>query len=719
MRLSMRAVASVLWAVVVLPGCGNPGNAGNPPVDREAKMRRISSAAEWTRFFQEQVVARQDQPIDICLEGRGFVENDVAPGFLAPAAPGAVTDGDSAAGEGQAEPPSGFSGTNLQEAGVDEADIVKSDGRYLYILSGSELKIVSAPSDAGLEEMSTLALTDLGFSNAQLYLNGDRLIAIMQPHVFYYPAEPGIIGGGRGEPGVGAPPSGGVSSDPGVAVDAPDADVPPGDIAIAPFPYEYRNRTEVILLDLADRRAPAIEARWHFDGSYADSRMIDGMLHLILSQYPEIPFPMEGQTLTVDDVSRFIPKYDVTFADGSTGSGEMVRFEDFYRPVQPDGYGITTVISLDTNTVADAFSSLAIMADPGTIYSSRAALYLTDAAFGGFCEYRETLDIHKFTFTDRGLEYAASGSVEGRLVNQFALSEHDGALRVAVTTGQPWAWDGSTSQNHVFVLQQNGDQLTVSGAVRDLAAGEQIYAARFVGDRGFLVTFRQIDPLFTLDLSDPAAPQLVGELKVPGFSQYIHPLDDDHLLTFGRAATEEGVVQALQLSLFDVSDFANPRLITAKSLGGRGSYSEAEFNHKAFNYYPEQGLLAIPVQLYDYGDIFVDFDYGGPAFAGVQFYRIDPAAGEAGIELRGQISTAAEGPGGFAQYYGWSRGLFIGNRAYAVTELEVKSSAITAPGEVLDSLTLRELPPIIGGGDGGEKPIDAPGVATPVDPRFE
>lgn len=690
---------SLGWFVSVsllsLVGCGDFGWVDlryQPDVDRkdtgQSALKRVQSAEEWVAFFRDQITARQEQYLRGGVAPGGVVFGSAGSDGAAQPAP-AAPEGDAAEGSG-----ADFSNTNIQEFGVDESDVVKTDGEYLYMLVGTELRIVKAYPTAELSQVGAVALDGTGYYNSSLYLNGDRIIAITQPQQFYF-YEP-LPGGVEGDAGVAAP---------GVRDAASPVDIG----------FYYENpKTVVTLVDVSDRANPAVEAEWQFDGYLLDSRMVGGILHLMTYQSPYVPLELDPDTLTVADIEKYIPAYEVSFADGSSGSGMLVPWNDFYRPIDPDGYNITTVISLDTNVVPDGFASIAVMADPGTVYASTEALYLTDPSYDYDLDYRETLDIHKFSFTASGAEYVASGSVEGRLINQFALSEHQGHLRVATTTGFPWAWDGTTSQNHVFVMSQNGDKLELVGSIRDLAAGEQIYSARFLGQRGFLVTFRQIDPLFTLDLADPANPKVAGELKVPGFSEYIHLMDDNHLLALGRAATEEGTPLGLQLSVFDVSDFARPQLMFSSQIGGPGTNSEAEYNHKAFTFYPQENLLAIPVNLYG-----PEWEY---LFSGVQVYRVSL---QDGISLAGGISTAQDTIYGYPSYYGWSRALFIEQSIYAVTEIGVKAAAMADPSAVLQSIELEGSPwvdigPVIidpvppttvGGDDGtsGDQTEPAPG----------
>jgi uncharacterized secreted protein with C-terminal beta-propeller domain len=235
------------------------------------------------------------------------------------------------------------------------------------------------------------------------------------------------------------------------------------------------------------------------------------------------------------------------------------------------------------------------------VYASRDRLYVTARHYWTASRSRSQVrQDHTYIFQfdihsdPRGVRYVAAGGVSGHIVNPFALDENLGVLRVA-TTRETWiGWQRQDLVNKVSVLRPRAGTLELVGELLGLARDERIYSARFEGPRGFLVTFRQVDPLFTLDLSDARQPRVAGELKVPGFSTYLHPLDRDNLLTIGRAATDTGRVQGLQLQIFDVSRFENPLLKFQYLLGSRSSSSDAQYDHKAFNYFPSRSLLSIP-----------------------------------------------------------------------------------------------------------------------------
>ena len=273
--------------------------------------------------------------------------------------------------------------------------------------------------------------------------------------------------------------------------------------------------------------------------------------------------------------------------------------EHIYLPSAHSGTNLTTVVTIDLES-AEVFGS-AVPGNWGNVYASADAMYIAATNWGYYWYWdiegeapRVTSHIHKFDISQESgrATYVASGSVPGYVLNQFSMDEHDGVLRVATTEPSFWGWWGNDeeSESHVSVLGEASGALVELGHVGGLGRGERIYSVRFMGERGYVVTFRQVDPLYVLDLSDATNPTVTGRTKIPGFSSYMHPIDDDHLLTIGRDATDEGVVQGLQFQIFDVSDPTNPILAQKTVLGdGWNTWSEAQYDHHAFNYFAARG----------------------------------------------------------------------------------------------------------------------------------
>ena len=291
---------------------------------------------------------------------------------------------------------------------------------------------------------------------------------------------------------------------------------------------------------------------------------------------------------------------------------QVLPCETVAAPPEFAGLGLTWIGSIDVNGDGTPVGSAGIVSTGDTVYASSDNLYVAtqnwnwqwggpvplaveegapDTAPEGDPGPPPTL-IHQFRLdTGTGATYVASGQVEGRLLNQFAMSEYNGDLRVATTTDD-WGGFGDQSESTVFVLRPEGDELRQISSVGGLGKDEQIYAVRFIDDLAYVVTFRQTDPLYVIDLTDPANPVEAGELKIPGYSAYLHPVGDGLLLGVGQDATDEGRTTGTQLSLFDVSDPTNPQRISTLPIGG---YSEVEWDHKAFLYWPADGTIVLPV----------------------------------------------------------------------------------------------------------------------------
>ena len=274
--------------------------------------------------------------------------------------------------------------------------------------------------------------------------------------------------------------------------------------------------------------------------------------------------------------------------------------------------------------------------------------------------------LHAFSTEKAGeTAYVGSGEVPGYLLNQWSLSEHEGTLRAATTSMPPWDSDAK-SESAVRTLQERDGRLVQVGSVGGLGRGERIYAVRYIGDTGFVVTFRQVDPLYTLDLSDPKAPRVAGELKVPGYSAYLHPLGDGLLLGVGQDATEEGRRTGVQLSLFDVSNLPKPVRLDQHAVGGN-SWTAVEGDHHAFLWWAPERLAVIPAVRYDE-------DYERTAFAGSLAFRVSRAEGIAETaQLAHPASSASATSATSARW--WSAGACC-----CVSSAGVLSTFTAAPG---------------------------------------
>jgi uncharacterized secreted protein with C-terminal beta-propeller domain len=443
-----------------------------------------------------------------------------------------------------------FSGTNVQEIGVDEPDVVKTNGKLVFAVTDRTLRIVDVTGGAPVVR-GTLTLDGAG---QQLLLRGDRVLVIGTPSG-PYPSEPSPV-------------------------------------APAPMPAFVASKTIVTEVDVSNPAAPKVMRTMTIDGRFVDARQHGSTARLVIDSAPEpLAEPQEagkgaflGRTVLKSNLSGRTFKRDVAPCDA-------VR-----RPQQFSGLDVLAILTVDLDRGMYSLDRDGVMAGAQVVYGSEDSLYIASRKYvrsietGTAVPDTVTTEIHRFDISDpEHTVYRATGSVPGFVLNSYALSQYKGDLRVATTEQPPWQPGvPSESSSTVTVLRQNGNRLEKIGAVGGLGKGERIYAVRFLGERGFVVTFRQLDPLHTLDLSDPTAPKLTGVLEIPGYSAYLHPVTDTLLLGVGR---EGGAVQA---SLFDVSDMAAPKRVSQLSFGN--GFSPLESEPHAFLYWAKTGTAVFPLQ---------------------------------------------------------------------------------------------------------------------------
>ena len=539
-----------------------------------------------------------------------------------------------------------YTGTNLQEAGVDESDVMKTDGSYLYIAVNDTVTVASTANP-----MTVVSTIKVNGTVDSMYLYKQMLVLLYSP--LNYGGTPWL--------------------------DSVTTDI--ASIGIA-YWIPVQAKTGVAFYDITDPSDPGEIKSIEADGYLVSSRRIENHLHIVQQFLPDLPAPYlledEIEDMTIEELMPFYS--DAGDAPGELEEKQLVAPEDFYHPSLDGGGSIVTIMTFDLDNMDRPFTSTGVVADASIVYASTEALYCTST----YWNYPETDSeepaeqtiIYKFDISGDQVSGQGYASVNGRVLNQFSLGEYEGVLRIATTTGWSWGAEAS-SKNHVFCLNSRAGKLEIIGRLENVAQGEELYSARFIGPRGYLVTFVTIDPLFTLDLSDPYSPIIAGELKVPGYSTYLHPWGDDYLIAIGKDAVEEegfAWYQGLQLSIFDISNFAEPSLLYKEAIGDRGTSSEALYNHKAFTFLEANGLLALPVDLYEHQDIAASpSDYGVPTFKGLYVYRLGI---NDGFQQIGRISTSSELNEYWYYYNDWTRGIFIDDNVYAVTQNGVNSAAV-------------------------------------------
>ena len=476
-----------------------------------------------------------------------------------------------------------YTGTNNQVDGVDEADIVKTDGAYIYTATwnasrfGNEVAIVRAyPADAA----GLVARIPVDSWVQGLFVDGNRLAVIADGGFTY------MLGGLR------------------------------------PVMW-YRAQTRVLVYDLSTPESPALVRNVSVSGSYVGARLIGDVAYLVVQDYlflEENGTTVVLPTIWTDGVPRDLTYADIGYFQDSEGSSADV-----------------TVLSVDLATDRPpAFESF-LTRGVYQLYMSAANVYLSGVEWEsdpGRTVVAESSTVHKVSVESGDVRYVCSVRVPGSILNQYSMDESDGNLRVATTLGQ-WTPEGGSTSAAVYTFDS---LLHPLGNLAGLAAGERVYAARFLGSRAYLVTFRRVDPLFVLDVSDPRAPRVLGFLKIPGVSDYLHPVDGTHVLGLGRAdPAGTGRLSGIKLSLFDVADVEHPTEAASYTIsaGPNGwAWSEAQYDHKAFLFAPDRGLVVIPVSISTWDESSSAYWQGAYAIG----------VGLQGFELRDTI-THTDSPG--------------------------------------------------------------------------
>ncbi|WP_205717784.1 beta-propeller domain-containing protein [Actinomadura soli] len=507
----------------------------------------------------------------------------------------ALPEGDTALRKGpqSAEAPDGAQGsppqhstTNSHEAAADEPDLVKTDGRRIVTLAGGELHVIDPATRKVAHTLDIPGPRGLGpDGEGQMLLSGDRVLVMTQRSMmipFERPPAPGMEG----------------SSKP-VLPDEP----------VRPTPT-----TRLTLVDISG--APKVVGTMTTEAGYMDARQSGSTVRVVMQSRPRIDFPTRdgrsdggrGEDEAVEanraavmkaPLDAWLPSFQVDGGNGGAAKKYRPPCDQVSRPASYAGSSMLSVLTFDLAQGLGDPQAIAVTAEGSTVYGNGKSLYVTGTPPQPYIPMprrssakppEQRTDVYKFDVGGKGRpRYVASGSVKGDLLNQYSMSEHDGNLRLATTTSR-FDPGNRSSQSSVYVLAQNGARLDEVGRVDGLGKGERIYSVRFIGPAAYVVTFRQVDPLYVLDLADPRRPRRTGELKIPGYSAYLHPVGDGRLLGVGQDADETGRRLGLQVSLFDVR--SGPRRLDAYRLPEANA--AAEFEPHAFLYWPATGLTVIP-----------------------------------------------------------------------------------------------------------------------------
>ncbi len=434
-----------------------------------------------------------------------------------------------------------YSTTNVQVQNVDEADIVKTDGKYIYYISNEKIYIIDAND---LTILSNIKVEEKNekFYPKELYINRDRLIIL------------------------------GNSSE---------------------YTEEYKNEVtectarissnymaKALVYDISDIESVKQIRKIGLDGNYIQSRMVGENIYFISSKSPTYNAKMEDNDI--------LPMIQDTCIAGETKKIDCTNIA-YFEGTEYNNYMIIAGFNINNN---NEVTTETFFGANDTIYASEENLYITQSIYknGYFSKGIENI-IYKFNMEDSKIQLKCKGKIKGYLNNQFSMDEYEGNLRIATTSN-----DEEESTNQLYILDEN---LNMIGKIKNLAKGEKIYSVRFIGKVGYIVTFKQIDPLFVIDLSNPTKPVVKGELKIPGYSSYLHPYDETHIIGIGYNTKSNGyggiTNSSMKMSMFDVSDLENPKEMFNTNIGEDYAYSEIVNNHKALFYNKDKDLIGFPV----------------------------------------------------------------------------------------------------------------------------
>ena len=627
-----------------------------------------------------------------------------------------VADGDAASGTSAPQTNTkrvegeDFSGTNNQEEGVDEADFLKTDGYHIYLLQGRDLHILNVPEFGQIENASSMEIEG---SPQAMMLDQNRLVILSSVNPWSIPNTSPLYEAMAWDDGY--------------------------------YGWRTSTLTKMTVIDITDRENPSTSQELFIEGWYMTAREVAGTVRMVSHAWMDVPGlqtwldlpdgywdleydnPMRRairaevayQTLLAnEEVLNNLTLEDLTskvyeMQGDSLVEHSMLEEQDCANFAAPsDGFnrGISSIFSIDLTSSEVTFEVDHIIGNYPQVYASSDVLVLTENAFDWWRFWSndgldEMTNIHTFDISKQGeTVYTGSGRVDGTILNQFSISEYEGILRVATTTGQWnrwWMEDPEPMSSQVVTLTRSIDietneQILVEvGKVENIAEGERIWSARFVEDRAYIVTFEQIDPLWVIDLSDETQPVILGELEVPGVSTYIHPLSEEYLLTIGMGpANTDGTGldwSSTQISLFDISDPTQPTrddvlrvspVQESDDGGWQWSWSEATYEHKAFQYWAPKNMLSIPLSTYRYTS---GYDDEGQYFWNYEWVSklvlIDVNQTDGSLSIYGEVNNSDLYERENNRYW-WNdfnirRSIFMGDYIYAISSGGVTVTNIT------------------------------------------
>lgn len=589
-----------------------------------------------------------------------------------------------------------FSATNIQVAGVDEADVIKNDGDYIYMVKGDTVRIVKATPVKNMVELSKISFGDKEFDPSEIYVYGDKMVVLGNSWKRLAAAKE----------------------------------------ARKLLPYEHnRNQTKVYVVDIKDRKNPKEIREVAVDGSYKTSRRIGDHAYLVLNQYQD--YYVYADSMKGED---FLPRISDSAVQKGSVEPIVACDEVHYLPGYRS-FNYLMVVGVPLDSASGDVKSEVILGNSENVYASAKNLYVASTEWpnhywggpvpeplvdpipvepnGGIGDgatplpataadssndvvigeeqpardLTEKTIVYKFAIDKGNVDFKVRGTVPGTILNQFSMDEHKDYFRIATTKNPQWR-RGAVEQKETNNLYVLNEKLEIVGKVEDIAPGERIFSTRFMGDRGYMVTFKKVDPLFVFDLKDPKNPKILGKLKIPGFSDYLHPYDENHIIGFGKDAVEAknrdfAWYQGMKMAIFDITNVEEPKEKFVKIIGDRGTDSELLRNHKALLFDKQKNLLAFPISVAKLSDAQKAKNngsaYGEIVFRGAHVYTVDL---KNGFKLRGEV-THYDGDRGAEwkkkagdHFYGTpgleiERMIYIGDALYSISEDLIKALDMT------------------------------------------
>lgn len=556
-----------------------------------------------------------------------------------------------------------YSTTNIQVQGVDESDIVKTDGKYIYQVSNRRIIITKAYPGNSMSIESKINFDDKNFYPSEMYLDAKRLVVI-----------------GRSQRNV-----------PGALYDGYNKSS-----ALYCPPIRFSGVAKVLVYDISDKGTPKLLKELEIDGNIIASRRIGSKVYITANKYLN-PYVIKNSE------NDIVPSYRDTAKGNGYVKLDYSKIKYFPECLYPN-YLITA--SFDINDTKKEATISAYLGAGEMIYVSNDNMYVTMQKYNeqpvrgllspdkktSFVPFTTSNTfIYRFELNNGEIIYNAKGDVPGQLLNQFSMDEHNRYFRVATTSDEYNEKGRFISKNNVYVLDMD---MNIKGRIENIAPGERIYSTRFIGDRGYMVTFKTVDPLFVIDLKNPENPSILGALKIPGYSDYLHPYDENHIIGFGKDTIEaankiEGSKESfpiayylgMKVALFDVRDVNNPIEKFSVKIGDRGTDSELLRDHKALLFSREKNLLVFPITVMECKNKSVSIppEYGTFAFQGAYIYSLDK---DNGFKLKGTITHLEDEDYDKSGMYWYDnaksvqRIIYIGDTLYTISQERIKANNI-------------------------------------------